>query len=355
MNWNPNRFLYGGAALAALVLMTACGDSPVDPEARRDRVLPASGPLVIRSLDGSRSTTGPVSGQSFAFVSGQPYALARDLLATSLGATFGSGVGEVTASALRGADVFVINPLAAELDEAEVCALEVFVNHGGALMETRNLGSRPVLLGTVPGASRGESSSTILAPGSPLVSGPFGSAAGFATGAHSAFSAWGEATPVAANTAGPNLLQLDPAAGRAGRAVFIGDEEVFIEGSFSGERSGLLPGRAANQALLLNAFTFLAAAPGAPAAAPYYACLFPVLRAALADADGLNSGLKRSVTAKIDAAEKLAAEGRGEAAANILGALGHQVDAMERAGRLSADDAEALREAIDDLIEALNG
>ena len=234
-------------------------------------ISPAS-TLVVQGFDQSRSQIGFKSGESFSFVTGPPFASARSLLASNFSVTFLSGVPLVTPAALQGVDVFVINPISGALSPAEICALETFVNNGGTLLETRNLRVRPPILGTVPGPPRGESVPTIVNPSSPLISGPFGTSSNPTMGFNYSFSQLGDAVAVTANSAGPNIIQMSEGFGRTGRAAFMGDEELFMTGSFSGERAGQL-GNIHNQRLLLNTFAFLEGAPGLDPNADFASCV----------------------------------------------------------------------------------
>lgn len=232
----------------------------------------AGADVVVQALDGTRSQTGLVSGESFNFVTGPPFAAARAQLSADVSATFLSGVPLATPQALAGVDVFVIGPLTVELSPSEVCALEVFVASGGALLEVRNLGTRPELLGTVPGAAVDDLSPVIVSPSSPLLAGPFGTVTdGLSTGFNYAFADAGGAVVVTVNDEGPNILQLEEG---SGRAVLIGDEEIFMTGTFLTERVGKFDAPA-NKTLLSNTFAWLAGAPGA-GGADFCACAVPV-------------------------------------------------------------------------------
>jgi len=337
-----------------LTLAWGCSGDPNPLSTSSAQLRPASTTLTIQSFDGARSLTGSISGQSYSFVTGAAYAPARVLLTASFpGIAFGAGIPAVTPAALAGADIFVINPLAVELTSLEACFLGAFVDDGGAVLETRNLGARPPLLGTTPGAGVGVGSPTIVHPSSPIITGPFGTVTAISTGFHYVFATWGDATPVATALGQPDLLQLDPSTGRDGRAVLIGDEEIFIAPSVPGERSGHLASEN-NQKLLLNTFAYLDAAPGAGADAPYYRCGFEALQSALdALAPAMNAGNLRSLQAKVDAALRQAERGRFGTAANILGAFVHEVSAMERSGRLTPAAASSLEEAAELVIELL--
>lgn len=253
--------------------------------------------LVVQGFDDTRSLIGHVSGQSFSFVTGAPYALARSMVSGSFpNLQFRTGVSEVTPAAVAGADVFVVSPVRSELTDAEVCVLETFVNHGGALLEVRNLNARPPLLGTVVGPTSSQGFADVADLGSFLVSsGPFGPLGRIGTGFSFSFASIGDALVAFRSDAGPTVLELRPGAGRSGAAVLIGDEEVFMEGSFSGERAGHLPFNVFNQRLLLNTFAYFARfAPGLDPAADFSGC-DPVQQIAI---DVKPGGVPNSINAR---------------------------------------------------------
>jgi len=72
----------------------------------------------------------------------------------------------------------------------------------------------------------------------------------------------------------------------------------------------------------------------------------------LATAGKINRGNANSLIVKLEAAQASFARGNNTAAVNQLEAFLHELDAMERSGRLSAADAAALRTAVTRIIQA---
>jgi RHS repeat-associated protein len=233
---------------------------------------PLNRPLVVESFGLNRSVV--INGVNNSFVSGALFAEARaDLLnpanfgptgTISRPITLRSGVDTVTPDALSGVDVFILNPIATELTPTEAVVLEQFVQDGGMLLEARNVfPNRPVLLGSTPGPFANENTAVLTVAGlnSMLTQGPFGSVnSPIVTGANGAYATTGFGVPIAANGAGPNILQFQPD-GRfsgTGRAVLIGDEEIFASGFASGGANFY----AANRTFFLNIIAFAADAPG---------------------------------------------------------------------------------------------
>jgi len=112
-------------------------------------------------------------------------------------------------------------------------------------------------------------------PSTPLTNGPHGTATNITFGANSAYDLLGGASTVATNSAGPNILQMDPGPGRTGSAVFIGDEEFFMTGvgDSAYAYSGQLYNGLHNVPFLLNTIEYLSGAPGLDAAADFSPCL----------------------------------------------------------------------------------
>lgn len=261
----------------------------------------AQTPLIVGGFSDSRSFVGSVSGESFSFISGPGFAFARSLLQdpTRFGPagtvaktiTFAAGTAEISLATLQATDIFVLSLPPAWETPTELCLLERFVQQGGGLLEVRNVNpGRPTLLGTTPGTFVGDSTAEITAAGAgtPLIVGPFGSVFSITTGANGNYAVIGQAVAVATNSgpggSGPNILLLSPATGfpGLGRAVFVGDEEIFMTGLFSGERAGQLDPVVRpfndNEELFLNTFAFLAGAPGLSANANFSACAAPAIQ-----------------------------------------------------------------------------
>ncbi|MDN5942206.1 MAG: hypothetical protein L0H94_10020, partial [Nitrospira sp.] len=241
-------------------------------------------PLVIESYGTGRAVT--INGANHSFVAGTGYAGAINALLNP--ANFGasgvvkrpvqlrSGITTITPALLEGVDLFVITLMdqgqIGDLLPSEVVALEQFVNEGGALLETRSQGTlRPALLGTVasptvftcfgnPGTFTADS---LL---NPVRVGPFGTPSTLTLGCNVPYTVTGPFSILSVSEGGPNLLTLRPHAdfGGLGRAVFIGDEDIFIS-----NLTGFGAFYTSNQTLFLNTIAFLAQAPGyKPAPAP---------------------------------------------------------------------------------------
>jgi hypothetical protein len=102
----------------------------------------------IESLDTVRSICGA------SFTVGGGYSEARGLLGPK-GFTFGKGTETITADVLATARIFVISEIVYErpLSPNEVCVLERFVQHGGALLDARNMYT-PSIFGVKPASAR---------------------------------------------------------------------------------------------------------------------------------------------------------------------------------------------------------
>jgi len=259
-----------------VIATAACEESRPSPSLTGPELHPLAAVIpsgvTVQSFDASRALVGHVSGHSFAFATGQPYALARQLLTGAAPDIQFLGTPEVTPAALEQADIFFIGPISPGMSEAEICRLETYVEHGGALIEARNLGTRPELLGTVPGDPFQTAIIHIVDAASELVSGSYGSFTNVQVGFAYPFAQIGEADVVGTGAGDPALLQLHSSAQRAGRAVLIGDEEVFMTGSFGGERANTLDIFSQNRSFLLNAFAWLGQAPGLAAGTDFSHC-----------------------------------------------------------------------------------
>lgn len=164
---------------------------------------------------------------------------------------------------------------------------------------------------------------------------------------------------------GPNILLLSPETGFSGlgRAVFVGDEEIFMTGLFSGERSGQLDPVVRpfndNEELFLNTFAFLAGAPGLSANANFSACAAPAIQELIADVVQLNlkKGISNSLDAKLDAAVQALDDinqNNNVAAINALQAFINSV-AAQRGLNISDADATALIATARAIIALLGG
>ncbi|MGH3755678.1 MAG: beta strand repeat-containing protein, partial [Pseudonocardiaceae bacterium] len=229
-------------------------------------------PLVIESYGLTRSFPG--SGANYSFVAGSVYSSARgDLLNLSIfgpagvvprTVTLRSGLNTLSLPALAGVDIMILNQPTIAESVNDVVVLEQFVKDGGALLEMRNFGSnRAVILNTFPGPFTSDSTSDMTTAGlaSVLRQGPFGTAATpISMGAHATYAVIGSFTEIARSDLGPDVLQLQsgPSFGGTGRAVFIGDEDIFSSNCV-GSCANLYSN---NTTLFLNTIAFLAGAPG---------------------------------------------------------------------------------------------
>ncbi|MGH7260610.1 MAG: RHS repeat-associated core domain-containing protein [Nitrospiraceae bacterium] len=229
-------------------------------------------PLVIESFGLTRSVV--TGGVNNSFVAGGIYAQARaDLLnPANFGpagvvprtVTLRSGLNTLSLPALAGADIMLLNSPTVAESVNDVAVLEQFVQQGGAILEARNFGlNRAVLLNTFPGPFTSDTLSDFTSAGlaSVLRQGPFGTATNpLSMGAHTIYAVTGSFTEIARSDPGPDVLLLQPGAGfgGTGRAVFIGDEEIFANGFVTGG-SNLY---SFNQTFFLNTIAFLAGTPG---------------------------------------------------------------------------------------------
>ncbi|HQR13295.1 MAG TPA: RHS repeat-associated core domain-containing protein [Nitrospira sp.] len=243
--------------------------------------------IVVDSFSQARSLT--VSGKNTSFVGGQAHAQARaDLLSPANFAPAGTisrpvvlkgGLDIITLDGLAGTDIFIMNYPSTELTPSEIVALEQFVAEGGALLEMRDASStRPLLLGTLPGAFIPDTTIDVTPEGStsPLIQGPFGNVGSSLTmGGNGSYATTNGALKVARNDAGSNVLLFQPSGpSTRGRAVFVGDEEIFGSG-FANVASNQY-NNLSNRPFFLNTIAFLAGAPGfrmpppPPASQPTY-------------------------------------------------------------------------------------
>ena len=228
----------------------------------------------IQSFDTTRSAC---SGTR-SFVAGERYVDARTDLQPS-GYIFGTGVSAITPQALGGVDIFVIGALNAPLSSQEMCMLETFVNHGGAVLDFRN---DPQIFGVVPtGNSDAFGRADFLNTTDPnvqLIRTGVGDSEVF-TGANSTLTidSSSGAIPFLHDLVSPSPigLVLPPITGRLGSAIIIGDEEIFMNDSTDSCLAGF--NESFNVQLLLNIFAYLSAAPGLDTSGPaaIQACVSP--------------------------------------------------------------------------------
>jgi hypothetical protein len=226
----------------------------------------------IQSFDTTRSAC---SGTG-SFVAGGRYVDARTDLQPS-GYSFGTGVSAITPQALGGVDIFVIGALTSPLSSQELCMLDTFVNHGGAVLDFRN---DPQILGVVPtGNSNATGSADFLNSTDPNVQMISAGVSGVFVGANSTLTidSSSGAIPFLHDLVSPSPigLVLPPITGRLGSAIIIGDEEIFMNDSPVSCAAGF--NEWVNEQLLLNIFAYLSTAPGLNTSGPaaIQACASP--------------------------------------------------------------------------------
>lgn len=253
-------------------------------------ISPAAAQVVIQSLDAQRDGP-PNPFATLGFVTSPYYSSVRQAVASRYGTAvaFGTpsapgGVPRITAAALEGVDIFVVTGMNLGLTAEETCLLDAFVANGGAVFSFRNEWMPPTVLGTRLGNFGGTGTAGVMDATHPIIRGPFGTVASTVrVGANSQYLSAGAGWPVLADGGRTMLVTLGPETGHLGRAVVVGDEEIFLNGPtpFGGDFNGT---RANNQLLFVNAIAFLAEAPGLDAAgvAGLGVCID-------ADADGFNA------------------------------------------------------------------
>ncbi len=270
------RSIIGPAVLALLVLVVG--------------ISPAAGQVVIQSFDAQRDGP-PNPFATRGFVTSPYFSAVRQAVTSRYGGAvvFGTpeapgGVSRITAEVLAGVDIFVVTGMNLGLTPEENCLLDAFVANGGAVFSFRNEWMPPTVLGTQLGSFGGTGNAGVVDASHPLINGPFGNVgSAVRVGANSQYMASGAGWPVLADGGRTMLVTLGPETGHMGRAVVVGDEEIFLNGPtpFGGDFNGT---RAANQLLFVNAIAFLSGAPGLDAAGVtgLGVCLD-------ADADGFNA------------------------------------------------------------------
>lgn len=253
----PRRHI--SAILCSLVLSTGL-------------VATSSAQVAIQGFSADRDGP-PNPFATLGFVTSPYYATARQALADRMGpqVSFGTpghpeGIYEITAEALADADIFVVTGMNLSLAEEEICLLDAFVAGGGAVLAFRNEWMPRRLMETTLADFGGTGFAQVVDPASPLVAGPFGTVGTpVRVGANSGYTL-GHGWPVLSDGGRPMLLAFGPETGHFGRAVILGDEEIFLNGPtpFSGDLHGV---RLNNQILLANIIGYLEMAPGLDAAA----------------------------------------------------------------------------------------
>ena len=203
------------------------------------------------------------------FANSNSYITARRLL-TDAGHTIGAGWSELEPATFDGLDILFLgsNLNTAPLDEVEICMMEAFVDHGGAVLEARELGNltygyHPTIYGTTTAfASAGVDYGIFLDPSDPDVAAMSAGVTPNPTlGAHNLLDGPGDVLLYNPVHDGPSGLMFRPDASREGRAVVIGDGEIF-RGS-NGGCSGLPHiSKPQNQVFFMNIIDWLGEAPG---------------------------------------------------------------------------------------------
>ena len=216
---------------------------------------------------------GPNPFHTQGFVTSPLYSSVRDAMLAAYGGavvvgspTWPDGVPQVTREVLAETDIFVVTGMNVALSPEEACLLDAFVAQGGAVLSFRNEWTPPTLLATGAGVFDGTGFAAIADGASPLIAGPFGTVtAPVRVGANTAYDPTGGGTVVLTDNGRPMTLLFGEAAGRLGRAVIVGDEEVFLNGPapFSADLHGTL---ANNKLLFNNIIDYLLGAPGLDAA-----------------------------------------------------------------------------------------
>ncbi len=245
----------------------------------------AAAQSVIQGFDQNRDG-GPNPFHTKGFVTSPLYANVRDTMLAAYGGSvvvgstaFPQGVPAVTRDVLEGTDIFVVTGMTVSLSEEEACLLQAFVENGGAVLSFRNEWTPPALMGAGIGVFDGTGFAAIANAASPIIAGPFGTVTSpVRVGANTAYDPTGGGSPLLTDNGRPMALVFPEGSGRLGRAVIIGDEEIFLNGPapFSAELHGT---RANNQLLFRNIIDYLLGAPGLDAAGE-------AARGAGIDADG---------------------------------------------------------------------
>jgi hypothetical protein len=231
-------------------------------------------PLVVQSFDASRSWDyeyGPEGAKTVdvgfgSFVKGNEFTLARSLLSAE-GYSFGDGISTITPASLAGVDIFVVSPLKTELSPEEITLLEAFVLHGGAVLVVTNWPA--TILGVDDTGIFSGCDKTVFTNESDTNVAEIANGVGLpiSVGAHSDIRSSASGVPFLVDNDGSGRfcgVVLPPATGRTGRAVIIGDEEIFSSNfneTYGGGSSHLYYSDY-NKQLLLNVFNYLSQAPG---------------------------------------------------------------------------------------------
>jgi len=214
------------------------------------------------------SLTYPRTSCGGSVVSGNAYVLARQLLAAE-GYAFGTGWQTLETQTFANADIVFLGRKYDPLDDIEMCMVETFVEHGGAVLDARHLlDTSPTLFGIHRVTfSSGEPYGLFINTADPDVAAlKAGLGSTVPLGAHSLID--GPGLPFLYNPVhqGNSGIVLQPTPNRLGRAVVIGDGEVFISNGAGCGGAPLLLNHVDNQQFLVNVIDWLADAPGIDAA-----------------------------------------------------------------------------------------
>jgi hypothetical protein len=237
--------------------------------------------LVIQGFSAERDGP-PNPFATLGFVNSPYYAAVRQAVTNEYGdaVQFGTpadpgGVAAVTADVLQEVDIFVVTGMSVTLMPEEVCLLDAFVEAGGAVLSFRNEWSSNLILGAELGTFGGSGYAGVVDASSPVINGRLGTVPSTVrVGANSEYVSPGAGWPVLADQGRAMLVTFGAETGHLGRAVMVGDEEVFLNGPtpFRADLHGI---RYENQLLFLNIIDHLSGAPGldTSGAAALGACL----------------------------------------------------------------------------------
>ena len=255
MRENRSRIVPFVTAIAVLLLTVAAA-----PEARAQ--------VFVQGFDETRD--GPPSPFATRGIVTSPYyeSIRQAVRARYGGAVvFGSpswpdGVSAITAGVLAESDIFVITGTNVGLTSEEVCLLDAFVEQGGAVLSFRNEWMARTILSTEPGSFGGSGQARVLDPSSPIIAGPFGTVdSTVSLGANTEYLSTGPGYPLLVDAKRVVMVSFGSETGHRGRAVVIGDEEIFLNGPvpFGASTRGEFEN---NQRLFVNIIDYLINVPG---------------------------------------------------------------------------------------------
>lgn len=348
------------AALIPLagLFIASCGDGPnlagPLPTPLMSRGLSDGTPLDVRGFDLAR-------GSRFSIADGDYFTSGRDaLLAVNPNISF-SGVSQLSAAGLAGADIVVVASsldnatIITPLSQAEQDALGGFVASGGCAVIFAENGGFEVGNESLIDPFGLDASGLIVGfldipvsdpAASPVTDGPFGVVTAVRTNYPGGFDQLGPyATGFAPSELGPVLAVIEPGAVASGSGPVVLYAEVT---GFAGPPNPA--GRfSENEVLWLNTFDF---------------CLSTAdpderIESMKSDVDDLVSGGTLdhgeggSLTIKLSVAQKKLGQGNEQAAIGTLNAFINQVLALVNSGRLSEAEGQALVDAAQSVIDQL--